>query len=101
MKLSNYVQTTAETFAKRAEAIFERYDFKWAGKTFGAPDYIPDKTEILNRTYYLIDCGLEYLDEHPELKTCRISTGRIVVHVFRPRSDATELGEVYFSLDII
>lgn len=99
LKTSLHVVVDAEAFAKRAEAIFERYDFKWAGKTFGDPDYLPTKAEILDRVNHLIDRAVEVFDEYP---TCNISTqsmGRIVVIAHRS-PDTNILYDVSLSLDI-
>lgn len=100
LMIAEHIAPIADRFAQRAEAIFERYDFKWAGRTFDAPDYRPDKAEILNRTYHLMDCALKHLEEHPDSNSIRVSTGRIVVHIFRPREDSL-VNDVHFSLDIL
>lgn len=100
MKLSNYVAAEAVRFAHRADAIFGRYEFKWAGKTVGDPDYRPNKTEILNRVHHLVDCCIEAFDEFPDCKISTQSMGRITVIAHRSE-DTNWLYDVSFSLDII
>jgi hypothetical protein len=100
MKLTTYVRTEAEKFAQRAEAIFERYDFKWGSKTAGGPDYLPDKTEILNLVLSLLDRAGEIFSEQPDCHVSTQSTGRIVIIAYRPEDGGDVLYDVSFSLDI-
>lgn len=97
MKITKTVRDEIELFAARAEAIFEVYNFKWMGD---GQEYVPNRAQILDSVYRLIDRAGEIFDEHSDIPLLVQEIGRLVVVAYRPPESSDILSAVTVSLDI-